>query len=89
MAFMSQQRHGYPPIRSRRPVRWPEQPPVAFFAFLWHATGMNYETDRMPPEDEGDGLPNMHLRLRAILGSMIGSSVVWAVMISLIRVTVR
>jgi hypothetical protein len=50
---------------------------------------MNYELDRMPPEDEGDGLPNMHWRLRAILGSMIGSSVVWAVMISLIRVTIR
>jgi hypothetical protein len=50
---------------------------------------MNYEIDRMPPEDEGDGLPNMHLRLRAVLGSMIGSSLVWAAVISLIRVTVR
>ena len=50
---------------------------------------MNYEIDRMPPEDEGDGLLNMHWRLRAILGSLIGSSVAWAVMISLIRVTIR
>ena len=58
-------------------------------SFLWHTITMNYEIDRMLPEDEGDGLPNMPLRLRAILGSMIGSSVVWAVMISLIRVTVR
>ncbi len=65
------------------------KPPVAFLAFLWHVNTMNYEIDRMPPEDEGDGLPNMHLRLRAILGSMIGSSVVWAAVISLIRVTVR
>jgi hypothetical protein len=50
---------------------------------------MNYEIDRMPPEDEGDGLPNIHWRLRAILGSMIGSSVVWAAVISVIRMTVR
>jgi hypothetical protein len=49
---------------------------------------MYYETDKVLPEDEGDGLPNMHLRLRAILGSIIGSSMVWAAVISLIRVTI-
>jgi hypothetical protein len=50
---------------------------------------MNYEIDKIPPEDEGDGLPNMHLRLRAIIGSVLGSSVVWAAMITLILATVR
>jgi hypothetical protein len=50
---------------------------------------MNYEIDKIPPEDEGDGLPNMHLRLRAIIGSVIGGSVVWAAVISIIRATVR
>jgi hypothetical protein len=58
-------------------------------SFFWHTITMNYEIDRMLPEDEGDGLPNMHLRLRAILGSMISSSIVWAAVISLIRVTIR
>jgi hypothetical protein len=50
---------------------------------------MNYEIDKIPPEDEGDGLPNMHLRLRAIIGSLIGSSVVWAAVIAIVRATVR
>jgi hypothetical protein len=48
---------------------------------------MDYQIERMLPEDEGDGLPNMHLRLRAILGSLIGSWVVWAAVISLIWVS--
>jgi hypothetical protein len=46
---------------------------------------MNYEVDKIPPEDEGDGLPNMHWRLRIIVASILGSSVVWAGVISLLR----
>jgi hypothetical protein len=46
---------------------------------------MNYEIDKIPPEDEGDGLPKMHWRLRVIVASMLVSSAVWAGVISLLR----
>ncbi len=70
---------------------WPDRQghgtAVAIQTFQCYATTMDYTIDRMSPEDEGDGLPNMHLRLRAIFGSMIGSWVVWAAVISLIWVS--
>lgn len=46
---------------------------------------MNHEIDKTPPEDEGDGLPHLPWRLRVILASIIGSSLIWAGVISLIR----
>jgi hypothetical protein len=46
---------------------------------------MEYKIDKIPPEEEGDGLPNMRWRLRIILASIIGGSVAWVGIISLIR----
>ncbi len=45
---------------------------------------MDYEIDRIPPEDEGDGLPHMKWRLRVILASAVGSSIVWGGLILLV-----
>ncbi|MDX6527396.1 MAG: hypothetical protein QOI43_2907 [Gaiellales bacterium] len=58
---------------------------VAIQPFSSHDAAMNFEIDKIPPEDEGDGLPNMKWRLRVIVASMLGSSVVWAGVISLLR----
>jgi hypothetical protein len=46
---------------------------------------MNYEIDKIPPEEEGDGLPNMCRRLRVIIASAVGGLVLWLAVISLIR----
>jgi hypothetical protein len=46
---------------------------------------MNYEIDKIPPEDEGDGLPNMRWRLRVIVATTLGGVAAWAAVISLIR----
>jgi hypothetical protein len=46
---------------------------------------MDYKVDKIPAEDEGDGLPNMRWRLRIILASIIGGSAAWIGIISLIR----
>ncbi len=46
---------------------------------------MNYEIDRILPEDEGDGLPHMGWRLRIILAAVLSNFVVWAGVISLIQ----
>jgi hypothetical protein len=78
-----QARHGDTLLGSLIPT------PVAIRGSECHTTMMSYEIDRTLPEDEGDGLPNMHLRLRAIMGSMIGGLAVWAAVISLIQITVR
>jgi hypothetical protein len=45
---------------------------------------MNYEIDKVPPEDEGDGLPNMRRRMRIIFVSIVGGSVAWIGVISLL-----
>jgi hypothetical protein len=52
--------------------------------FSWHAEAMNYEIDRIPPEEEGDGLPNMRWRLRIIFASTLGGLAAWTAVISLI-----
>jgi hypothetical protein len=46
---------------------------------------MNYEIDKVPPEDEGDGLPNMRWRLRAIIATSLAGLATWTAVISLIR----
>lgn len=46
---------------------------------------MNYEIDKIPPEDEGDGLPNMPRRLQIIIATALGNLVIWAGVISLLR----
>jgi hypothetical protein len=46
---------------------------------------MNYEIDKVAPEDEGDGLPNMRWRLRAIIAASLAGLAALAAIISLIR----
>jgi hypothetical protein len=46
---------------------------------------MKYDADAIPPEEAGDGLPNMRWRLRAILATMVVSLTAWTAVISLIR----
>jgi hypothetical protein len=45
---------------------------------------MNYEIDKVPPEEEGDGLPNMKWRLRIIFGSALAGLAAWATLIALL-----
>lgn len=45
---------------------------------------MRYEIDKLPPEEEGDGLPNMKWRLRVIFGSALAGLATWAAVISLL-----
>jgi hypothetical protein len=37
---------------------------------------MDYKIDK--PENESDGLPNIRWRLRVILASILGGSLIWA-----------
>jgi hypothetical protein len=46
---------------------------------------MNYEIDKIPPEDVGDGLPNIGWRLRIILITALGNLAAWTTVYSLIR----
>jgi hypothetical protein len=43
-----------------------------------------YEIDKIHPEDEGDGLPNIQWRLRIIAAAMLGGAAAWAGFIFLI-----
>jgi hypothetical protein len=45
---------------------------------------MDYEIDKIHPEDEGDGLPNIQWRLRIIAAAMLGGAAAWAGFIFLI-----
>ncbi len=45
---------------------------------------MNDEIDKMPPEEDGDGLPNMQWRLRVIVVTTLGSVAAWTALIFLI-----
>jgi hypothetical protein len=45
---------------------------------------MKYDPDTLPPEEAGDGLPNMRRRTRAILAAMVVSLTAWTTVISLI-----
>jgi hypothetical protein len=40
--------------------------------------GMDDEIDKIHPEDEGDGLPNIRWRLRIIVAAMLGGAAAWA-----------
>jgi hypothetical protein len=45
---------------------------------------MKYEIDAVPPEDEGDGLPNIQWRLRVILALAVASFVILTALLSLL-----
>ncbi len=45
---------------------------------------MSYEIDKVPPEEEGDGLPNMRWRLRVITAATLGSVAAWSALFFLI-----
>jgi hypothetical protein len=45
---------------------------------------MTYEIEQVPPEDEGDGLPNMRWRLRVIVAATLGGAAMWAALILLV-----
>ena len=45
---------------------------------------MDYEIDKIHPEEEGDGLPNIQWRLRVIVAAMLGGAAAWAGFIFLI-----
>jgi hypothetical protein len=46
--------------------------------------GMDYEIDKIHPEEEGDGLPNIQWRLRIIVAAILSGAAVWAGFIFLI-----
>lgn len=50
---------------------------------------MNYEIDKPLPEDEGDGLPHIAWRLRIIIGTVMGSLVIWVSVVAFIRFAER
>ena len=67
---------------------WQDKDKAKSFCYLnclWHIIAMNYEIDKIPPEDEGDGLPHMVWRLRIRPAAVLSNSVVWAGVILLIR----
>jgi hypothetical protein len=68
---------------ARRPD--PAKAPIANLTLLCHTNGMENEIENISPGDEGDGLPNIRFRLRVILASALGSSLIWAGVILLIR----
>jgi hypothetical protein len=45
---------------------------------------MKYEIDTVPPEDEGDGHPNMQWRLRVILVLVVTGFVILSALLSLL-----
>lgn len=45
---------------------------------------MDYKIDKLPPEEEGDGLPNMKWRLRIIFGAAMAGIAAWTALISLL-----
>jgi hypothetical protein len=52
---------------------------------LCHDTSMEYEVDTTPPEEAGDGLPNMRRRLRAICATILLGLLAWTAVVFLIR----
>jgi hypothetical protein len=57
---------------------------LASMTLLMSYLGMDYEIDKIHPEDEGDGLPNIQWRLRIIVAAVLGGAAAWAGFIFLI-----
>jgi len=57
---------------------------VASRTLFMACLGMDYEIDKIHPEDEGDGLPNIQWRLRIIVAAILGGAAVWVGFIFLI-----
>jgi hypothetical protein len=45
---------------------------------------MDYKIDKIKPEDQGDGLPNMPWRLRAIIVAAVSGAAAWTALFFLI-----